>query len=647
MLTLHDLAGKLENATVRNDQLTARCPAHPDKSPSLSASIGDDGRILIHCFAGCELENILAAVSVDMADLFPDTDRKQDNAKPTIVASYPYTDADGTLLFEVVRLSPKSFRQRQPDGRGGWQWNLKGIESRPLYQLPEVIAAVAAGKFVWLCEGEKDVHRLQRALPEGQVATTIPGGAGKWRDEHTRTLAGAEVMVVADKDGPGRQHATQVRAALEPTGAHVVVVEGLAGKDATDHLNAGYSIHDFQNREQATEWNPDEPAPHHTDADAPEWLYDYELPPIPITPTDPTNTANEDDETDGRTSWWPVDLATLFDGSADLILPTMFKREDGQAIIYPNKAHAFNGEPESGKSWAALIACVQSVNAGLPTLYIDFEDTAQTVVRRLLALGADPETILANFTYISPVEALEWKDKITAGGLELLGVIESTQYALAIIDGVTEAMVLHGLDINSNNDVATFYRILPRRLKTAGSATIQIDHVPKSKDNRGRGGIGGQHKLAGIDVSFLFEATSPFGVGKHGISRISIEKDRPGQLRQHASGKRIAELHLESDADSSTLTAAIKVPPGSTQATSDEWEPTHLMAKVASFIGECNDNDDYPSQNMIEAGVGGKAEYIRTAIANLVKHGYVKRGHSGRKATQHTLVTPYHEPENE
>ena len=49
----------------------ARCPAHPDRSPSLSLKECDDGRVLIHCFAGCEPAAVLEAVSLNMAHLFP------------------------------------------------------------------------------------------------------------------------------------------------------------------------------------------------------------------------------------------------------------------------------------------------------------------------------------------------------------------------------------------------------------------------------------------------------------------------------------------------------------------------------------------------------------------------------------------------
>lgn len=122
---------------------------------------------------------------------------------------YDYEDEVGHQLFRVERRTePKGFRQCRPDPDrpGGWIYNMEGVR-RVLYRLPQVIAAVAAGKYVFFVEGEKDVHSLE-AL--GYVATTIPGGAGKWRPEYVEPLRGAKVAIIADRDGPGRKHAAKV-----------------------------------------------------------------------------------------------------------------------------------------------------------------------------------------------------------------------------------------------------------------------------------------------------------------------------------------------------------------------------------------------------------------------------------------------------
>lgn len=149
-----------------------------------------------------------------------------------IVATYSYVDEAGALLSEAVRLEPKAFLQRRPcptcggpaelggSGgsieceaaserercRGGWVWNLDGVR-RVVYRLPEVLAAAERGDRVYVVEGEKDVEALRA---QGLVATCCPMGAGKWRDEFSEALRGAEVTVWVDDDDDGHQHGVDI-----------------------------------------------------------------------------------------------------------------------------------------------------------------------------------------------------------------------------------------------------------------------------------------------------------------------------------------------------------------------------------------------------------------------------------------------------
>ncbi len=50
---------------------TARCPAHDDNGPSLSVKEADDGRALVHCFAGCTADEVVGALGLTLADLYP------------------------------------------------------------------------------------------------------------------------------------------------------------------------------------------------------------------------------------------------------------------------------------------------------------------------------------------------------------------------------------------------------------------------------------------------------------------------------------------------------------------------------------------------------------------------------------------------
>lgn len=233
----------------------ARCPAHDDREPSLQISEGADGRVLLKCFAGCSVEDITRVMGITTRDLFLPRERAE------LVATYDYRDARDNLVFQVLRYDPKTFKQRRPDGHGGWLWNTKGIK-RPLYQLPKVQAAIAAHQMVYLVEGEKDANNLE-AL--GLTATTNAGGAQKWAPSYTHALRGAHVIILPDNDEPGGKHAVLIAKALLPVVANVKVVllPDLPPKgDVSDWLAAGHTRADLETLvNQTPEWSPEEAAP--------------------------------------------------------------------------------------------------------------------------------------------------------------------------------------------------------------------------------------------------------------------------------------------------------------------------------------------------------------------------------------------------
>lgn len=213
----------------------ARCRVHDEKTPSFQISEGRDGRALFKCF-GCNAEfmQVVVALGMDLARLFPaDSQRPAWNSeRPLITAEYNYLDAAGEKYLQVLRYSNKEFKQRHWDGKD-WVWGLGGRQTI-LYRLPEVLAAVQAGIPVWVAEGEKDVHTLEGL---GLVATTSPGGAGKWKEWHAAPLYGARVLVLEDNDDPGRQHAEQVLRSLHGKAASLrrIALAGLPKKgDVTD-----------------------------------------------------------------------------------------------------------------------------------------------------------------------------------------------------------------------------------------------------------------------------------------------------------------------------------------------------------------------------------------------------------------------------
>ena len=184
----------------------ALCPFHEDSKPSLSVN-PETGVYFCH---GCgEKGNIFDFHMSRHTLSFPDALKElavfagiAEPQEKKIVATYDYTDEAGALLYQVVRYEPKDFRQRQPNGKGDWTWNLDGIMTVP-YNLPQVIAA----ETVFVVEGERDVEALKGIE---LVGTTNPQGAGKWKARYNEYFTGKNVVVIPDNDDVGKRHGASI-----------------------------------------------------------------------------------------------------------------------------------------------------------------------------------------------------------------------------------------------------------------------------------------------------------------------------------------------------------------------------------------------------------------------------------------------------
>ena len=222
--------------------------------PSLSiAESPATGAVLLNCHAGCEIEVILSTLDLWLRDLFETLDQSRGSGTREIGATYDYVDETGELLLQVVRFAPKDFRQRRPDGGGGWHWNLEDTR-RVLYRLPEVIGAVKAGQHVFIVEGEKDVETLRR---RGLVATCNSGGAGSWRKEYDSYLYDGWIVVISDNDDAGRKHSASIgRTDLRARTSSFTILE-LADLpehgDVTEWLNRGHTVEELKELVSETE----------------------------------------------------------------------------------------------------------------------------------------------------------------------------------------------------------------------------------------------------------------------------------------------------------------------------------------------------------------------------------------------------------
>lgn len=328
-------------------------------------------------------------------------------------------------------------------------------------------------------------------------------------------------------------------------------------------------------------------------------------------------------------SWLPVDLAeALASDPADDLRPTVLCRTDGKALLYRGRMHSIAGEPESGKSWLAQLAAAEQLQGGQDVLYLDFEDSAVAVVRRLRALGCTDSDINAHLRYVQPSEPLV-SDRLPAALL-------LAAPTLALIDGVTACLSLLNLNGSDNADVALFIALLPRPLAQAGAATVVIDHVPKAQENRGRYALGAQHKLAAIDgAAYMVTPVKPFGYGQQGLSRIQVVKDRIGRVREHAPYNSVGELHLGSEGGA--VRAEIRPAAGGSERS---FRPTVLMGRVSDVLA---DSDKAMSRREVLDAVVGKKEFVAKALDALVEEGYVDQRSGPRGSKLHTLARPFSE----
>jgi len=244
---------KLQSVKKNGNNWSAKCPCREDdENPSLSIGQGDDGRVLVTCHRGipCSVEEICSHVGMTVAELMPEKQSEKKSSKLELVETYDYRDSQGDLQFQKLRFidetGKKTFRQRRKANDGSWVYNLDDIE-QVLYNLPQVIRGKEAGATIWVVEGEKDVNTLTEL---GLIATTMPGGAGKWKEHHTASLTGAKVTIIADNDTVGKKHAADVFQKLIEAGCETEILIPDGVKDVTDLLTSGGTIGDLRKFEE-------------------------------------------------------------------------------------------------------------------------------------------------------------------------------------------------------------------------------------------------------------------------------------------------------------------------------------------------------------------------------------------------------------
>jgi 5S rRNA maturation endonuclease (ribonuclease M5) len=395
---------RLDGVEDRHGYWMARCPVpdHEDRKASLKVMRGTEQPVVFHCYAGCDTTDVVTRLGLTIADVSKPRERSAlgEYRGDPIIEIYDYVDERGKLLFQVCRTAGKQFPQRRPDSaaRSGWRWSL-GTTRRVPYHLPQLKAGVRAKQVVYIAEGEKDVHAIERV---GGVATCNPGGAGKWKPDYNRHLhVGTEVVIVADKDKAGREHAERVAASLRRYLRRLPrVVEAAEGKDASDHLGAGYDLAGFRPYSRESVRSVSGGAVSDTASDK-------------ITAGEPLTSGSDASDTSDSTMEDQL-LAGVRDGAwlTSQEFPPLRYAVPG---LIPEGFTLLIGAPKIGKSWLVLDVLLGAAAGGLilgriapgeprPVFYLALEDSDRRMQDRCRALLGDREPIPSRFAYVTRIE---------------------------------------------------------------------------------------------------------------------------------------------------------------------------------------------------------------------------------------------------
>ena len=272
-----------------------------------------------------------------------------------------------------------------------------------------------------------------------------------------------------------------------------------------------------------------------------------------VMPPPPGETPNPHPATDGAgeasadalaedASWFTfMDLGGILDGTVVLEPPSILLRTDGVGLFYPGVINGIHGESGLGKGWVAVTTVAEVVRAGGKAIYIDLEDTPQSIGTRLRNVGLTKDEINQRVGYIRPTDPTN-----PAVITRLVMAISTFGADLVVIDSLGEAFGLDGVSENNDDEVAPWLRKIPRAIADTGACVLLVDHVTKAVENplyakgsaRKRAAIGG--------ASYHVEATQPLTRGRGGRIRLTCAKDRYGF---HQRGQVAAEITFSPSGD--------------------------------------------------------------------------------------------------
>jgi len=415
---------RLNNVKKSSKWWMACCPSHDDQTPSLKISLGKDGQVLLHCFAGCTYDAITQAVGLQVSDLFPidptRSPRQRGAVQQNIISLLDIAQAKKIPWKFLCNLGiveesrglriPYYMLDGMPAPRyrirtaltakeGSW-WN-KGLGDIIPYGLERLAEARQAG-FLVVVEGESDCWTLWfHQFP----ALGLPGAdmTSKLKSDY---LAGIErLYVVREPDAAGTKFVEDVARLLTTWGW-----QGTASVVSLPDAKDPNELHqqDWKGFKAAFQYALDQAQPL------------YRLEPVPPEP-EPT-----------VSSLFPA-LMTLEGLLAEPYAKTHWTIPD----LIPEGLLLLGGKPKQGKSWFALALALAIAAGGTildtypatqgEVLFLGLEDTERRLQARSTQLLSAMPTVPAGLAF-----ATQWP-RLDEGGLAQLEAYIQTHPQLRCI----------------------------------------------------------------------------------------------------------------------------------------------------------------------------------------------------------------------
>lgn len=330
-------------------------------------------------------------------------------------------------------------------------------------------------------------------------------------------------------------------------------------------------------------------------------------------------------------SVYPIDLRPVLAGNKAQPVPELLHRDDGACLFYRGVVNGIHGDSGTGKGWIVCHLIQQNASRGVRTMFLDYEDTEDSITARLRMLGMTDDDILTWVVYLRP--------QIPAGDLVVAhwcDLIAKMNIGVVIVDSLGEVFSLSGINEDKDAEVGPWYRKVARPLAETGAAVVIVDHSTKAGTNdlhpsgskRKRAAIGG--------ASYLVEAIKAFVEGDGGRVRLTCAKDRHGKYRR---GQAVGDLVM--DSDDGTVRLKLYAPTLNTAET-DPTVPIVLAARKA--VAAAKDAGRPLSRNELEArmAVKGRAQIKRAGIDHAAAEGALGEQKGARNAR---LFTYHHDLE--